>query len=391
MVVARRLDYHLVTPLRWQCLLFDWTGCDALKCGKGILDDARAPAAFIEIGTGKDKRGSLAHAAGAERALRIVSRQFVWPRRPHHALMIPGTAMPGGSNDGRSAGQRVMAQLAHSYPILFKLVSSVMRIDFGRTALDYATHRAGFPDLLFDRLGALGLRIMNAQVLDLGTGTGALARGFARRGARAIGIDTAESMLEQARRLDREEGLAVDYRLTRAEDTGLASGTFLIVAAGQCWHWFERPCATAEAFRLLAPGGHLVIAYLDWLPLRDSVVEITESLILKHNPGWQMAGGTGMHPEHLPGLSEGGFRGIETFSVDIDIPYTHEAWRGRIRASAGVAASLAEDAVARFDQEHAAILKSRFPMEPLQVPHRVWAAVAIKPYIRCGHARLAST
>jgi len=60
-----------------------------------------------------------------------------------------------------------------------------MRIDFSRTALDYATHRAGFPDLLFDRLGALGLRIMNAQVLDLGTGTGALARGFARPGARS--------------------------------------------------------------------------------------------------------------------------------------------------------------------------------------------------------------
>jgi hypothetical protein len=37
------------------------------------------------------------------------------------------------------------------------------------------------------------------------------------------------------------------------------------------------------------------------------------------------------------------------------------------------------------------MLKSRFQIEPLQVPHRVWAAVATKPYIKCGHARLAST
>jgi SAM-dependent methyltransferase len=264
-------------------------------------------------------------------------------------------------------------------------------IDFGRTALDYATHRAGFPDLLFDRLATLDLQIDDAAVVDLGTGTGALARGFARRGAKAIGVDTARPMLEQARRLDAAEGLAIDYRLGRAEETGLPSGAFDIVAAGQCWHWFDRPRATTEAFRLLAQARHLVIAYLDWLPLPDSVVEATEKLILKHNPAWQMAGGSGVHPEYLADLSGGGFIGIQTFSFDLIIPYTHEAWRGRIRASAGVAASLVEDAVARFDHEHAAMLKSRFQIEPLQVPHRVWAAVATKSYIKCGHARLAST
>jgi len=251
-------------------------------------------------------------------------------------------------------------------------------IDFGRTAVDYATYRVGFPDLLFERLAAHHLQIANARVVDLGTGTGALARGFARRGAHVLAIDPMATMLEQARRLDAREGLAIDYRLGRAEDTGLSSGAFDIVAAGQCWHWFDRPRATAEAFRLLASAGRLLIAYLDWLPLRDGVAEATESLILRHNPAWRMAGGSGMHPEHIPHLREGGFRDIETFSFDLSIPYTHEAWRGRIRASAGVAASLAEDAVARFDREHAAMLKRRFKTEPLQVPHRVWVAVAMK-------------
>jgi hypothetical protein len=62
------------------------------------------------------------------------------------------------------------------------------------------------------------------------------------------------------------------------------------------------------------------------------------------------------------------------------VPYTHESWRGRIRASAGIAASLPADAVARFDVAHAHMLSERFPQEPLLTPHRVFALIGRKPY-----------
>ena len=252
-------------------------------------------------------------------------------------------------------------------------------IDFGRTAEDYATHRAGFPDRLYDGLQRLGIAFKGSQVLDLGTGTGTLARGFARRGAEVTGLDPAAPLIEQARRLDAEAGVTVAYRVGRAEETGLPAESFDIVAAGQCWHWFDRPRAAAEAMRLLKPGGRLLHAHLDWLPLPGTVPHATEALILAHNPNWSAAGGTGIHGENLADLSIAGFEEIETFSFDIAVPYTHEGWRGRIRASAGIAASLAEDKVARFDGEHAGLLRARFPGEPLQVPHRVWAAAAVKP------------
>ena len=58
-----------------------------------------------------------------------------------------------------------------------------MHVDFGRTAEDYARHRAGFPEQLFERLTARGIGCAGQRVLDLGSGTGSLARGFARRGA----------------------------------------------------------------------------------------------------------------------------------------------------------------------------------------------------------------
>ena len=64
--------------------------------------------------------------------------------------------------------------------------------------------------------------------------------------------------------------------------------------------------------------------------------------------------------------------------LHVDVPFSHADWRGRIRASAGIRASLPPEAVERFDIELAAVLAERFPDEPLAVPHRVWAASGIK-------------
>jgi hypothetical protein len=127
------------------------------------------------------------------------------------------------------------------------------------------------------------------------------------------------------------------------------------------------------------PDGALVICYFDWLPLPGNVVAATEALILEHNPEWPLAGGLGMYPLWTLDVAEAGFRRLETFSFDVDVSYSHEAWRGRIRASAGVAASLPPDAVADFDGELAGLLDEDFPGEPLAIPHRVWALVARAP------------
>ncbi len=107
-----------------------------------------------------------------------------------------------------------------------------MSVDFGRTARDYAAYRAGFPDALFSRLGELNVGIERQRVVDLGTGTGALARGFAHRGCVVTGLDPAPAMLEQARRLDAEAGVQVSYREGRAEDTGLQRAVGMWFAPG---------------------------------------------------------------------------------------------------------------------------------------------------------------
>lgn len=250
-------------------------------------------------------------------------------------------------------------------------------VDFGRTAGDYRTHRAGFPSAFFAALLAKGWVRPSQSALDLGTGTGTVSRGLAQAGLSVIATDPSPAMLGEACGLDREAGVSVDYRHGPAEAIDLPAAACDVVTAGQCWHWFDRPRAAAEIGRVLKPGGRVVIAHFDWLPLAGNVVAETEALILRHNPAWAMAGGTGLYPLWLADLAVAGFTAIETFSFDVAVPYSNVGWRGRIRASAGVKASLSAEATDRFDRDLARLLADRFPADPLAIPHRIWAVGAV--------------
>ena len=253
-------------------------------------------------------------------------------------------------------------------------------VDFGNTASDYARYRAGFPDSFFTKLVQHEVSIRGARAVDLGTGTGTVARELALRGAsKVVGIDPAEAITNEAAKLDKAAGVHVEYVNSTAEYTGLPSKSFDLVIAGQCWWWFESAPAIREASRILTPGGHLVIASLDWLPLPGSVPAATELLIRQANPRWTLYGGNGRHPGWIDEVRQGGFSDVTAFEYDLQIPYTAVAWRGRIRASAGIGASLPPDEVEAFDHAHARLLADQFPGDTLNVPHRIYAVIAQAP------------
>lgn len=254
-----------------------------------------------------------------------------------------------------------------------------MDTDFGKTASDYGAHRAGFPDKLYDRLAKFGVGKPGQRLLDLGTGTGVLGRGFALRGCTVTGLDPSDNLIAEAQRLDGVAGVDIDYVTATAEATGLGTDAFDVVTAGQCWHWFDGPRAAAEARRILKPNGTLVMAHFDWLPLTGNMVAATERLIEQHNPHWAMGGGHGLSTSGITAAAEVEFRVIESFSFDVAAPYSHEAWRGRIRASAGVGASLSPDAVEAFDADLEQLLNENFPENPLAVPHRCFAVISRAP------------
>lgn len=233
-------------------------------------------------------------------------------------------------------------------------------LDWGHASSDYARYRPGYPPSFFSRISALGVGLPSQRILDLGTGTGNLAREFARHGCQVVGVDISEQQILEARRLAEEQGIAADFRVVPAEQTRLPDHSFDVITASQCWLYFDRDKAVAEVKRLLAPEGRLITCHIAWLPRRDAIAKQTEDLILKYNPDWT-AGDLAGHIPCLPAWIGEDFFVSAFFVYDEPISFTSETWRGRIRACRAIGAQLSPPEVEKFDAEHAALLARTVP------------------------------
>lgn len=245
-------------------------------------------------------------------------------------------------------------------------------IDWGKTSRDYAEHRPGPPERFYRTLHAWGIGTAGQRVLDLGTGTGIVARAFAAQGACVSAIDIASGQIDAARELAAAQGLEIDFRVAPAERIPFGGQSFDVVTANQCWMYFDADAVAAELRRVLLPNGAFVTSHFNWLA-SDPVAHATEALVLQHNPDWTGAHWNGEVPQ-IPRRAEGRFEVLASFWFDTDIPFTRESWRGRIRACRGIGATLDAAAVQRFDAAHAALLASIVPPH-FSVRHRVDAHV----------------
>jgi SAM-dependent methyltransferase len=242
-------------------------------------------------------------------------------------------------------------------------------IDWSRTSADYAEHRPNYPLEFYRRLADRNIGIAGQTILDLGTGVGFLAQQFAEQGASVVGIDVDAGQIDVARQRAQAAGLAIDYRVARAEDTGLVGGSFDAATASQCWLYFDQEQASLEVTRLLRPEGRLVTCHFCWLPREDEVARRSEALVLKYNPQWTGRDFSGEVVRERPKLQPW-FDVVDFFVFDAEIPFTRESWRGRFRACRGVGAGLSPDEVASFDREHAELLAATVPPS-FTVLHRI--------------------
>ena len=232
--------------------------------------------------------------------------------------------------------------------------------DWGKTSADYAEFRDIYPQEFYDKIISRGLCVRGQRVLDVGTGTGVLPRNLYRCGARWTGIDRSENQIAQAKICSK--GMAIDYYARSAEAAGFPDESFHIITACQCFWYFNHEQVMPEFFRMLKPGGRILVLYMAWLPFEDEIAGASEKLVLKYSPTWSGAGET-IHPIFIPECYQEKFELVYHEEYPLKVHFTREGWNGSMKACRGVGASLTEEEMMSWEREHRKLLQEIAPAE----------------------------
>jgi SAM-dependent methyltransferase len=117
---------------------------------------------------------------------------------------------------------------------------------FGADAGRYDRTRPRYPDAMVERIVA---ESPGPDMLDVGCGTGIVARQFQEAGCKVLGVEPDARMADFARRN------GVEVATFEAWDP--AGRAFDAVIAGTAWHWVDPVAGAAKAAQVLRPGGRL--------------------------------------------------------------------------------------------------------------------------------------
>ena len=119
---------------------------------------------------------------------------------------------------------------------------------FSRDAGSYAAFRPRYPAALFSALAATVSR--HDMAWDAGTGNGQAAIALADHFRHVVATDASAAQIAAATTHER-----VEYRVARAEASGLDDESTDLVTVAQALHWFDIPGFFAEARRVLRSDG----------------------------------------------------------------------------------------------------------------------------------------
>lgn len=130
----------------------------------------------------------------------------------------------------------------------------------GRLGKNYCPGRS------WEAIGHLALRLTPAiDIADLGAGEGLVSQLLARRARQVWCIDNSPRMVEVGTELAKKNDLAnLAYKLGDIEQVPLPDQSVDLAILSQALHHAQHPpAAVAEAFRILRPGGQIIILDLN--------------------------------------------------------------------------------------------------------------------------------
>lgn len=232
--------------------------------------------------------------------------------------------------------------------------------DWGRMSGDYARFRDIYPQEFYDKILNRELCVNGQRILDVGTGTGVLPRNMYCYGAKWTATDSSVNQIEQAKKLS--EDMDIAYDALAAEDIDFPDNSFDVITACQCFWYFHHEKVMPKFFRMLKPGGRILVLYMAWLPLEDKIAGASEKLVLKYSPKWSGAGEY-IHPIVIPDCYKQKFELVYHEEYPLEVQFTRESWNGRMKSCRGVGASLTDEEILEWEREHKKLLMEIAPDE----------------------------
>ncbi len=204
---------------------------------------------------------------------------------------------------------------------------------FGSDPERYDRARPRYPDGLIERIvaGAPG-----GLVLDVGVGTGIVARQFQAAGCRALGVDPDARLAGFARRS------GVEVEVSSFETWEAAGRKFDVVVSGESWHWVDPVAGAAKAAEVLRPGGRLAVFWITGQPpaeLDEAFAEVyrrslPQSLVARLERRAIQEAHAAVCAKAADGMRmTGAFDEPEQWRFEWTQPYTRQEWLDALQTS----------------------------------------------------------
>lgn len=142
-------------------------------------------------------------------------------------------------------------------------------------------YRAPYPPEVFTILEQL--IVEPRTVLDVGAGTGALARELAPRAARVDAVDPSAAMIAQGRALHGGTDERIRWITGRAEDAPL-DPPYGLITAGASLHWTQHDVVLPRLRDALAPGAFVALVDIEPVRERGALGDGILAIIRRYSP-----------------------------------------------------------------------------------------------------------
>jgi SAM-dependent methyltransferase len=204
---------------------------------------------------------------------------------------------------------------------------------FGSDPARYDRARPRYPDALIERIVAAA---PGGLVLDVGAGTGIVARQFQAAGCQVLGVDPDARLAEFARHT------GVEVEVSSFEAWEPAGRKFDVVVSGESWHWVDPMVGAAKAAEVLRRGGRLAVFWNTGRPpagVEGAFAEVyrrvlPESLVARLGRSSIEAAHSDMCAKAVEGMrATGVFDEPVQWRFEWAQSYTREEWLDALRTS----------------------------------------------------------